>query len=169
MRTPHWGGLPLKASANQRRSLLNTYVPTFIQGIESRYLHEIPFQMVLVGSIENWTEPFKIELTEVEQLFHYESSLTDKVYGALTICAIFLTNCPLLRYIFKNGNTSVINKLVAIDCCLCIGITIPIFTKYILGKSRDPLICPIGSPYGYFIHVLNSLLSMGTVTLAWLF
>ena len=91
---------------------------------------------------------------------------TAKVYGSLTICAIFLVNYPLLKYIFKNGNTTLINKPVAIDCCLCIGNTSPVFTQYVLGKSRDPLICLIAPPYGYLINVLNSLLSMGTVTLA---
>ena len=125
--------------------------------------------MLLFKSIENGTFPFKVEFSEVEHAFHYESSVTDRVYGSLTICAIFLVNYPLLRYIFKHGNTTFINKLVAIDCCLCIGNTIPVFTQYILGKSRGPFICLISPPYGYLINVLNSLLSMSIVTYRYVF
>ena len=69
--------------------------------------------MVLIKSMKNGTAPYNVEFSEVENVFHYESSLTDKLYGSLTICAIFLINFPLLRYIFKKGNTTFINKLVA--------------------------------------------------------
>ena len=127
------------------------------------------FQMILISSVENVTSHFKVEFTEVEHVFHYESSLTDKVYGFLTICAILLVNTPLLRYIFNNGNATFINKLIAIDCCLCIGNIIPVFTQYILGKSRWPFICLIAPPYGYFINILNSLLSISIVTYRYIF
>ena len=141
----------------------------FSSPITNLDLYEITFQMFLVGSIENRTDPFKLEFTEVEHVFHYESSLTDKVYGSLTICAIFLVNYPLLRYIFNNGNATLINKLVAIDCCLCIGNISPVFTQYVLGKSRDPFICLIEPPFGYFINIMSSLLSMGIVTYRYVF
>ena len=125
--------------------------------------------MILIPSIENVTSHFQVKFTEVEHVFDYESSLTNKVYGFLTISAILLVNTPLLKYIFNNGYATFINKLIAIDCCLCIGKTIPIFAYYILGKSKWPIICAIAPPYAYFINILNCLLSISILTFRYVF
>ena len=118
--------------------------------------------MVFIKYPGNSSFAFDIHFTEVEQIFHYEPSLTNKVFGALIFSTIIFLNIPLLIYIFKHGKSTFINKLIAIDCCLCIGNFIPAMNVF-LGESRIQALCLIFPPSTNFINSLNSLLSLAIV------
>ena len=125
--------------------------------------------MILIKSPENTSFSVNVNFTVVEHKFHYEMSLPNKVFGAFTIGAIILVNFPLLRYIFKHGNNTFINKLIAIDCCLCIGNIIPAINYMTQDESRFRTICLAFPPYGFFVNILNRLLSIAIVFYRYVF
>ena len=128
-------------------------------------------RMVLIKYPENGSLNFDVNFTEVEHTIHYPdaSSLTNKVYGSLTILAIILVNSPLLIYIFKNGNTTFINKLIAIDCFLCIGNIVPVCSYYIFGRYRGHVVCLIFPTYSFLSNLTKRLLSIGIVLYRYVF
>ena len=100
----------------------------------------------------------EINFTEIEHVLSYKDISDNKVIGILTIIAILLVNLPLLRYIFKHGSGTFINKLIVIDCCLCICNIGPVFTYSIWDDRRHSGVCFV--PFGFLLVLLNHLLSI---------
>ena len=99
----------------------------------------------------------KINFTEIEHVLHYEDISMNKWIDILTIIAILLVNLPLLTYIFKHGSGTFMNKLIVIDCCLCICNIVPVIINSIWDDSRYSGVCFI--PFGFFLILLSHLLS----------
>ena len=70
--------------------------------------------------VDNKSQIYWLNFTSIEHEFEYEYDATNKAVGGITICAILIVNIPLLAYIFKNGQGTFMNKLIALDCFICI-------------------------------------------------
>ena len=110
---------------------------------------------------------YSLKVTDVEHLFEYESSATDKVGGILTILAIMLVNLPLIIYIYNHGCKTFMNKLIAIDCIICSSNIIPVFNISIWRDRRFSKTCFI--PFGFIINLLNRLLALAIVFYRYVF
>ena len=114
-------------------------------------------EMVLLKSPDSMNIACEINFTEIEHVLSYKDISKNKGISILTIIAILLVNLPLLRYIFKHGSGTFMNKLIATDCCLCICNISPVFTS-IWDDRRHSGVCFV--PFGFHPVLLNQLLSI---------
>ena len=114
--------------------------------------------MVLFKSSDSINIASEINFTEIEHVLQYKDFSSNKMIGILTTLAILLVNIPLLIYIFKQGSGTFMNKLIVIDCWLCICNIGPVFTYSIWDERRYSGVCFI--PFGFFLIILNHLLSI---------
>ena len=110
-------------------------------------------EMDVFKCLENKTISNELCFTNVEISLQFEEPPTGNNVGLVTTFVILLVNIPLLRYIFNHGCHIFINKLIAMDCCLCICNIAFIFPFF------EPHTCfvPI---FLFFTNVLNRLLSI---------
>ena len=123
------------------------------------------FRMIWINNPGNDSFHLDLNFSEVAHIFHYNTSLPNKCFGCFIIAAILIVNLPLLRYIHSHGNNTFLNKLIAIDCCICIGNIGPVISTIYHPHS----LCLIITPFSYFINSLNRLLVIGIVFYRYVF
>jgi hypothetical protein len=99
-----------------------------------------------------------MNFTEIEHVLFYKNFSSNKVIGILTIITILLVNLPLLKCIFRHGYGTFMNKLIILDCCLCICNIGPVFTFSIWDERRYSELCFL--PFGFLLILLNRFLSI---------
>ena len=107
------------------------------------------------------------DLVDVGKALEESKSFTSKLFAFISIIVILFINIPLLKIILKQSSMF-INVLFAADCFLCIVNSILLF-NILVGPSKDPVLCLISAPYGYFIKLLNRLLSIGILVYRYVF
>ena len=114
--------------------------------------------MVFFKSSHSINIASEINFTEIEHVLQYKDFSSNKMIGILSIVAILLGNIPLLIYIFKQGSGTLMNKLIVIDCCLCICNIVPVIINSFWDDKRYSGVCFI--PFGFFLILLSHLLSI---------
>ena len=85
-------------------------------------------------------------------------------FGIFTACCIGAVNLPVLWVIKKESQTTFINKLVGVDCFLCLcNIPIVIYTADVFGFFNIPSLCGLNVTTSFIISMLNRLLPVGIV------
>ena len=104
--------------------------------------------MIIFWVLDNISDMLRVQLfnstrdiqwlnfTSVEHMFEYEYDSTNKLIGSITIGAILVVNLPLITYIFCKGAGTFMNKLIALDCLICIRL----ISRNIYGRIKYGLL-----------------------------
>ena len=103
-----------------------------------------------------------LEIIEAEHVFAEPNTLYMQLFGLSAAASIIALNIPLIIYTIKQHSMTFFNKMIITDCCLCIAnvtAVLRLSTEYI----KNPYFCLFFPFCGYFINVLNRLLSIAIV------
>ena len=122
---------------------------------------------VLKSSI-NTSASSNPEIIEAEHVFAEPTSLYLQLFGLSTAASIIALNIPLIIYTIKQHSMTFFNKLIITDCCLCI-VNVAGVLRFSTAYIQNPYLCLFLPFYGYFINVLNRLLSIAIVFYRYVF
>ena len=93
--------------------------------------------MIGILVVDNSSQTHWLNFTNVEHELQYEFDPANKVFGIITISCILIVNIPLLTYIFRNGEETFMNRLIALDCVICIRKVSRYFPNSFQSKTSD--------------------------------
>ena len=108
------------------------------------------------------------EIIEAEHVFAEPNSFYMQVLGLSAAASIIALNVPLIIYTIKQHSMTFFNKLIITDCCLCIANATAVL-RFSIAYIQNPYFCLFFPFCGYFINILNRLLSIAIVFYRYVF
>ena len=106
-----------------------------------------------------------LNILNTEYLFVESQSIIMKIFGMFAATLILVPNITLINYIIKEHIMTFFNLMIITDCFICVA-NIPAILKFSDLMMGTSFCC---YPVGYFINILNRLLSITIIFYRYVF
>ena len=108
-----------------------------------------------------------LNILNTEYLFVESQSIIMKIFGIFAATLILVPNITLIKYIIKEHKMTFFNLMITTDCFICIA-NIPAVLRLSVFKMNISF-CWLFPSLGYFINILNRLLSITIIFYRYVF
>ena len=113
------------------------------------------------------TFPSHLNILNTEYLLWESQAIKMKIFGMFAATVILVPNITLIKYIIKEHIITFFNLMIITDCFICIANIPAVLRLSVLKMSTS--FCWFFPSFGYFINILNRLLSITIIFYRYVF